>query len=293
MVLPEPSQFPSPLASAHTALHELGHATGHPSRINRPTFVNRGGFGSETYAREELRAEIAAMMTGERLGVGHEPRHGTAYVSAWIKVLENDPREMRAAAVAAQRVSDWPIARERARTLTDDKAEHERNGDAAAPPAVRERAMALPASVGTAARRAPTMSEELRTLLRNMGAAGYRVGYEAAVDRMPVDPFQSARVFFPPGTDKDAAFVLEEAHGSAYLRRMHDQQRGLDPAPEGCGASVRAEAIRRVERELIAVLQEAGAAGYGRGYDDAAAGLARSAPSNPERATNRGPGDAV
>ena len=233
VVLPDRSQFPSQLAYTHTALHELGHATGHPSRMNRPTFVNRGGFGSETYAREELRAEIAALMTGERLGVGHEPRHGTAYVSSWITVLENDPKEMCAAAVDAQRISDWLIARERERTLTSDKAEHERSGDAAATPAARERAMALPASVGTATRGVRAMSEELRTLLRDMGAAGYRAGYEAAADRMPVDPFQSARVFFPPGTSQDAAFVLEQAHGSAYLRGMHDQQRGLDPAPRG------------------------------------------------------------
>ena len=62
-----------------------------------------GSFGTETYAREELRAEIAAMMTG----VGHEPRHGTAYVSSWIKALQNDPKEIRAAAVDAQRISDW------------------------------------------------------------------------------------------------------------------------------------------------------------------------------------------
>ena len=176
VVLPERSQFPSQSAYTHTALHELGHATGHPSRMHRPTFVNRGGFGSETYAREELRAEIAAMMTGERLGVGHEPRHGTAYVSSWIKILENDPKEMRATAADAQRVSDWLIARERARTLTDDKAEQERSSDAASPPAARDRAMALPASVGTTTRVAPVMSEELRTVLWDMGAAGYRAG---------------------------------------------------------------------------------------------------------------------
>ena len=48
-----------------------------------------------------------------------------------------------------------------------------------------------------------------------------------------------------------------------------------------------------MERELTAVLQKAGAAGYGRGYDDAATGPARRAPSNPERATDRGPGDAA
>ena len=40
--------------------------------------------------------------------------------------LENDPREIRAAAVDAQRISDWLMARERERSLGDDKAQHER-----------------------------------------------------------------------------------------------------------------------------------------------------------------------
>ena len=67
--LPQMLHVPSQDAYTHTALHELGHATGHPSRLNRLTLVDHKGFGSETYAREELRAEIAAMMTGEQLGV--------------------------------------------------------------------------------------------------------------------------------------------------------------------------------------------------------------------------------
>ena len=126
VVLPERSQFASQAAYTHTALHELGHATGHPSRLNRPTLVDHGDFGSETYAREELRAEIAAMMSGEQLGIGHEPRHGTAYVQSWVKALQDDPKEIRAAAVDAQRISDWLLARERERSLTDDQTEHER-----------------------------------------------------------------------------------------------------------------------------------------------------------------------
>ena len=43
---------------------------GAPRRLNQPTLLNHDGFGSETYAREELPAEIAAMMTGEQLGAG-------------------------------------------------------------------------------------------------------------------------------------------------------------------------------------------------------------------------------
>ena len=42
VVLPERSQFPSQDAYTHTALHELGHATGHPSRLNRATLVEHG-----------------------------------------------------------------------------------------------------------------------------------------------------------------------------------------------------------------------------------------------------------
>ena len=123
VVLPERSQFPSQAAYTHTALHELGHATGHEKRLNRPTLTNHGGFGSETYAREELRAEIAAMMAGEKLGVGHEPRHGHAYVASWVKALENDPREIRAACVDAQRMSDWLVERERERVVEKERQE--------------------------------------------------------------------------------------------------------------------------------------------------------------------------
>ena len=139
VVLPDRSQFESQSAYTHTALHELGHATGHPDRLNRPTLVKHGGFGSEAYAREELRAEIAAMMTGEQLGVGHEPRHGTAYVSSWIKALEDDPKEIRAAAVDAQRISDWLLARERERSLGDEQPQHERpDGSGDQPPKRRD-----------------------------------------------------------------------------------------------------------------------------------------------------------
>ena len=115
VVLPDKGQFHSETGYSHTALHEIAHATGHESRLNRSTLTNHGGVGSETYAREELRAEMGAMMAGEQLGVGHEPRHGTSYVQSWIKALENDPKEIRLAAVDAQRAADWMV--ERARSI--------------------------------------------------------------------------------------------------------------------------------------------------------------------------------
>ena len=85
--LPPQEQFPSADGYYSTALHELGHWTGHPSRMDREF----GPFGSEPYAREELRAEIASWMLGQDLGIGHDPGQHLAYVDSWVSVLEKDP----------------------------------------------------------------------------------------------------------------------------------------------------------------------------------------------------------
>ena len=56
VTLPEREQFATANGYYQTALHELGHATGHPDRMNRDTLKNGAGkFGSQEYAREELR----------------------------------------------------------------------------------------------------------------------------------------------------------------------------------------------------------------------------------------------
>ena len=113
IVLPEQSQFPTRNGYYQTALHECGHATGHPERMNRETLKEglANGFGSPEYAREELRAEISAMMTGERVGVGHDPQRGAAYVENWVKVLEKDPHEIHRAARDAQKMTDHLMER--------------------------------------------------------------------------------------------------------------------------------------------------------------------------------------
>ena len=113
IVLPEPGQFPTRNGYYQTALHECGHATGHPERMNRETLKEglEKGFGSPEYAREELRAEISAMMTGERVGVGHDPQRGAAYVEGWVKALEKDPHEIHRAARDAQKMTDHLMER--------------------------------------------------------------------------------------------------------------------------------------------------------------------------------------
>ena len=124
IVLPERVQFPSANHYYQTALHELGHSTGHPERMNRPTLIEGigEGFGSPAYAKEELRAEISAMMTGERVGVGHDPSRGAAYVEGWIAALEEDPREIRRAAADSQKISDFVLSRHREREAEREPA---------------------------------------------------------------------------------------------------------------------------------------------------------------------------
>ena len=151
-----------------------------------------------------------------------------------------------------------------------------------------------PAAVGPAATPgAAAMSEELKAVLRDMGTAGYRAGYEAALNRLRSDPYESARVHLPGGARPETRFVLEQVHGEGYLRGMHDHQRGFhEEAVWKDAGRVSREAVLRVETELKAALREIGAAGYERGYGDAAAGRGRAG-RPPRSPADRGPGDAV
>ena len=127
ITLPERGQFPSANHYYQTALHELGHATGHESRLNRQSLQEgvKAGFGSEAYAKEELRAEISSMMTGQRVGVGHDPSRGAAYVESWLKALKDDPREIYRASSEAQKMSDHLVAPMREKTAEQEKKQGE------------------------------------------------------------------------------------------------------------------------------------------------------------------------
>lgn len=102
--MPSKAAFSSPDGFYATALHELGHSTGHKDRLGRDL---SGKFGSESYAVEELRAEIFSYMTGERLGIGHDPGQHTAYIKSWIKVLKDDPKEILRACSDAEKICNF------------------------------------------------------------------------------------------------------------------------------------------------------------------------------------------
>ncbi len=105
--LPHKHQFSTPDRYYATALHELGHWTGHESRLSRDL---SHPFGSEGYAKEELRAEIASMLLSGELGIGHDPGQHVAYVNSWIKALQEDPTEIFRAAADAEKIQDFVLA---------------------------------------------------------------------------------------------------------------------------------------------------------------------------------------
>lgn len=118
ITMPLRGQFRSPDAFYATALHEVSHSTGHPSRLNRDL---AHPFGSMGYAKEELRAEIASLMLGEELGIGHDPGQHAAYVANWIKALQEDPREIFRAAADAEKILKFMLEREREHALAKEQ----------------------------------------------------------------------------------------------------------------------------------------------------------------------------
>lgn len=119
--LPPKERFSSEDRYYSTALHELGHWTGHSSRMNRAF----GPFGSEIYAKEELRAEISSWMISQELGIPHDPDQHVAYVDSWVKVLENNPYEILYACQTAEKMTEYVMALEQQQQMTNQPAHQE------------------------------------------------------------------------------------------------------------------------------------------------------------------------
>jgi antirestriction protein ArdC len=105
--LPPEHAFRGPPEFAATALHELAHWSGHPSRLNRDMKVR---YGSAAYAMEELRAELASAFVASELGIPTDIPHHASYVASWIKPLKDDKREIFRAAADAQRIADLELS---------------------------------------------------------------------------------------------------------------------------------------------------------------------------------------
>lgn len=96
--------------------HELTHATGHESRLNRKGIGGSDGewsaFGSTPYAKEELVAELgAAFLSGHAGIVERTLDNSAAYVHAWLARLKEDNRLIVQASAQAQRAADFILGK--------------------------------------------------------------------------------------------------------------------------------------------------------------------------------------
>lgn len=104
--VPRPESFFAFIDWHRTALHELGHWTGHGTRLGRD---QTGRFGSSKYAREELVAELSAAFCCAALGITPTVRHAD-YVGCWLDVLREDSKAIVRAASAASKAADFMLA---------------------------------------------------------------------------------------------------------------------------------------------------------------------------------------
>ena len=106
--LPRRDAFVSSEAFYSTLFHELTHSTGHPDRLNRRTLVDGTPFGSPTYSREELVAEMGAAFLCAAAGI-EDPtlQNSAAYINGWLKCLRADSRALIVAGAQAQKAADF------------------------------------------------------------------------------------------------------------------------------------------------------------------------------------------
>ncbi|MBS0471319.1 MAG: DUF1738 domain-containing protein [Proteobacteria bacterium] len=104
--LPFRETFLSPADYYCTALHELGHWTAHPSRLNRDL---QHRFGSSAYAREELIAELTSAFLCAHLNIVPQVRHAD-YLGHWLQILKEDSRAIFHAASQASKATDFILA---------------------------------------------------------------------------------------------------------------------------------------------------------------------------------------
>jgi len=104
--VPPPQAYFEPINWHRTALHEVSHASGHSSRLDRDL---SGSFGTKKYAFEEMIAEISSAFCCASLGIVPTVRHAD-YVGSWLEVMREDSRAIVRAASQASKAADWILA---------------------------------------------------------------------------------------------------------------------------------------------------------------------------------------
>ena len=97
-----------------TLFHEIIHSTGHKTRLDRLETRSNAHFGSETYSKEELTAELGSASLLNMLGIETPKtfKNSSAYIQSWLRVLRNDCKFIVSASSKAEKAVNYILGKE-------------------------------------------------------------------------------------------------------------------------------------------------------------------------------------
>jgi len=126
--MPAFARFQSPEDYHLTLFHELIHATGHTSRLNRKGVMESDGFKGKVYSHEELIAEMGAAFLGMEADIVRDQHEqSAAYLQSWLDAL-GEPEHRRWIVLAANqagRAAGFILGRPEADTATSPESSAE------------------------------------------------------------------------------------------------------------------------------------------------------------------------
>ena len=110
--MPNETQFEKSAEFYSVLFHELGHSTGHKTRLARKEVMECNEFGSESYGSEELVAELTSSMLCGVAGISNQTIDlAASYIDGWLSVIKKDKRMIVMAAAQAQKAADFILKR--------------------------------------------------------------------------------------------------------------------------------------------------------------------------------------
>jgi antirestriction protein ArdC len=106
--MPDRNRFAKSCEFYSTMFHELGHWTGHKTRLNRAELQKANLFNSKNYSQEELCAEMTSVFVCSSLNISNDStlRNSSAYLQSWMKFLKDNPKAFVIACQQAQKAAD-------------------------------------------------------------------------------------------------------------------------------------------------------------------------------------------
>ena len=85
------------------------HRTGHKTSLDRLTSEDNLHFGSETYSKEELCAELGSAMLLNQIGIETPQtfKNSAGYIQGWLQRLRNDNKFIVSAASKAEKAVNF------------------------------------------------------------------------------------------------------------------------------------------------------------------------------------------